>query len=145
MSKPRKSSAALAAREKARAKAEEITRRNEELIELAAGFFVHEDKLVQIEDDTEQKIAHLRAQAEEKKTTARQDAADVVARMLATGESKKSIGERLGLSGAELKTYLPPVPAVQDADSSKNGPANSARANSGSDSNPKNPAPGTAK
>ncbi|MGP4969001.1 hypothetical protein [Glutamicibacter ardleyensis] len=109
MSKPRKSSAALAAREKARAKAEEITRRNEELIELAAGFFVHEDKLVQIEDDTEQKIAQLHVLAEEKKAATAREAMEVVGRMLATGESKKSIGERLGLSSAELKSYLPPA------------------------------------
>lgn len=139
MSKPRKSSAALAARQKARAKAEEITRRNEELIELAAGFFVHEDKLVQIEDDTEQKIAQLRAQAEEKKSVAKQEAITIVEQMLALGESKKSIGERLGLSGAELKTYLAPVPAAQKVDASKDDSEHSARANS------KNSAPSTDK
>lgn len=115
MSKPRKSSAALAAREKARAKAEEITRRNEELIELAAGFFVCESQLAQIEEETERKIAELRSAAEQKKATAHADAVDVVAQMLATGESKKSIGERLGLSASELKGYLPvssPAPAT---------------------------------
>lgn len=109
MSKPRKSSAALAAREKARAKAEEITRRNEELIELAAGFFVHEDQLAKIDEDTEQKIAELRAAAEQKKTTTQREAMEVVGQMLETGESKKSIGERLGLSSAELRMYIPPV------------------------------------
>ncbi|MHA6969424.1 hypothetical protein ACX5K5_17215 (plasmid) [Glutamicibacter bergerei] len=109
MSKPRKSSAALAAREKARAKAEEITRRNEELIELAAGFFVHEDQLAKIDEETEQKIAELRATAEQKKATTAREAMEVVGLMLATGESKKSIGERLGLSSAELKAYIPPV------------------------------------
>lgn len=107
MSKPRKSSTALAAREKARAKAEEITRRNEQLIELAAGFFVAEDQLAQIDEETELKIAELREVAEQKKATTRAEAVDVVAQMVATGESKKSIGERLGLSTSELKPYLP--------------------------------------
>lgn len=133
MSKPRKSSAALAAREKARAKAEEITRRNEELIELAAGFFVHEDQLAQIEDDTEQKISELRAVAEQKKGATKQEAQAVVAQMLATGESKKSIGERLGLTNAELKTYLPVSPAVQDAESRTDDAEDTGHANSDSE------------
>ncbi|GAA2943152.1 hypothetical protein ACFO7V_17905 [Glutamicibacter bergerei] len=114
MSKPRKSSAALAAREKARAKAEEITRRNEELIDLAAGFFVHEDQLAKIDEDTEQKIAELRAAAEQKKTTTQAKAMEVVSQMLGTGESKKALGERLGLSATELKNYLPAAPVAQE-------------------------------
>ncbi|MGP4994852.1 hypothetical protein [Glutamicibacter ardleyensis] len=133
MSKPRKSSVALAAREKARAKAEEITRRNEELIELAAGFFVHEDQLTKIDEDTEQKIAELRKLAEEKKATTQREAMDVVGRMLATGESKKSIGERLGLTNAELKIYLPAAPAAQDAESSPDGETESTPTDSGAE------------
>lgn len=107
MSKPRKSAAAVAAREKARAKAEEITRRNEELIELAAKFFIHEDEIELIDEDTKLKIAELQAAAEAKKDKARAAAASVIEQMLGTGESKKSIGERLGLSGSELKSFLP--------------------------------------
>ncbi|MGP5688005.1 hypothetical protein [Glutamicibacter ardleyensis] len=131
MSKPRKSSAALTTREKARAKAEEITRRNEELIELAAGFFVHEDHLAQIEDESEKNIAQLPALAEEKKATAKQDAEAVVAKMLAIGESKKSIGERPGLSTAELEIYLPVAPTVDDTDAPKAGTEDPALAGSG--------------
>lgn len=107
MSKPRKSAAAVAAREKARAKAEEITRRNEQLIELAAAFFIHEDEVELIDEDTAKKIAELQAAAEAKKDKARAAAASVIEQMLGTGESKKSIGERLGLSSAELKSFLP--------------------------------------
>lgn len=107
MSKPRKSAAAVAAREKARAKAEEITRRNEQLIELAAAFFIHEDEIELIDEDTAKKIAELQAAAEAKKDKARAAAASVIEQMLGTGESKKSIGERLGLSSAELKSFLP--------------------------------------
>lgn len=114
MSKPRKSSAALAAREKARAKAEEITRRNEELIELAAGFFVHEDQLAKIDEETAKKITELEAAAEQKKDKARVAAALVVKQMLGTGESKKALGERLGLSATELKNYLPAAPLAQE-------------------------------
>lgn len=133
MSKPRKSSAAVAAREKARAKAEEITRRNEELIELAAGFFVHEDQLAKIGEDTEQKIAELQRAAEQKKATTQREAMEVVGQMLATGESKKSIGERLGLTNAELKIYLPPVPVVQDAGPGTDGARKSVSTDSGSE------------
>ncbi|HJX78124.1 hypothetical protein [Glutamicibacter sp.] len=133
MSKPRKSSAALAAREKARAKAEEITRRNEELIELAAGFFVHEDQLAKIDEDTEQKIAELRTVAQQKKATSARKAMEVVGQMLATGESKKSIGERLGLTNAELKIYLPAVPAVQDGGPGTDGAKKSAPTDSGAE------------
>lgn len=107
MSKPRKSAAAVAAREKARAKAEEITRRNEQLIELAAAFFIHEDEIELIDEDTKLKITELQAAAEAKKDKARASAASVVKQMLGTGESKKSIGERLGLSSSELKSFLP--------------------------------------
>ncbi len=107
MSKPRKSAAAVAAREKARAKAEEITRRNEQLIKLAAAFFIHEDEIELIDEDMKLKIAELQAAAEAKKHKARTAAASVVEQMVGTGESKKSIGERLGLSSAELKSFLP--------------------------------------
>ncbi|MGP5049694.1 hypothetical protein, partial [Glutamicibacter ardleyensis] len=68
-----------------------------------------EDQLAKIDEDTEQKIAELSMAAEEKKTTTQAEAMKVVGQMLATGESKKSIGERLGLSSAELKMYIPPV------------------------------------
>jgi predicted phage gp36 major capsid-like protein len=103
--KPRKSSTALAAREKARARAEEMTRRNEELIELAAEFFVQDDRINEIDEDAEKKIADLRAQTEKRKTAARREAASIAQRMMATGESKKSVAERLGLSAAELRSY----------------------------------------
>lgn len=118
MSKPRKSSAALAAREKARAKAEEITRRNEQLIELAAGFFIHEDEIELIDEETAKKITELEAAAEQKKDKARVAAASVVKQMLGTGESKKALGERLGLSATELKNYLPAAPVAQEEKSS---------------------------
>lgn len=60
-------------------------------------------------EETEQKIAELRSAAEKKKATTQREAVEVVGLMLATGESKKSIGERLGLSSAELKAYIPPA------------------------------------
>lgn len=130
MSKPRKSSAAVAAREKARAKAEEITRRNEELIELAAAFFIHEDEIELIDEDTKLKIAELERAAEAKKDKARASAASVVEQMLGTGESKKSIGERLGLSSSELKGFLPaaapskePAPVEEQNEGTAQDPA----------------------
>ncbi|MGJ3405204.1 hypothetical protein [Glutamicibacter sp. Je.9.36] len=119
MSKPRKSAAAVAAREKARAKAEEITRRNEQLIELAAAFFIHEDEIELIDEDAAKKIAELQATAEAKKDKARAAAASVIEQMLGTGESKKSIGERLGLSGSELKSFLPLAAPAKEPNASE--------------------------
>lgn len=113
--KPRKSSTALAAREKARARAQEMTRRHEELIELAAEFFVQDDRVTDIDQETEKKITELLALAEQKKESAKALAADVVQRMNATGESKKSIAERLGLSAADLKRFIPTAPKDDDA------------------------------
>lgn len=110
MAAPRKSAVALAARERARAQAEEITRRNEELIELAAEFFVQDDKLNEIDADLEKRIQELRDKAEEKRESANAEAGSVVQRMIDTGESKKSVADRLGLTPAELKKFLP-VPA----------------------------------
>lgn len=89
MAAQRKSAVALAARERARAQAEEITRRNEELIELAAEFFVQDDKLVEIDADLEKKIQQLHEQADKKKLAAQAEASSVVQRMVETGEAKK--------------------------------------------------------
>jgi transcriptional regulator with GAF, ATPase, and Fis domain len=114
MAAPRKSSVALAARERARAQAEEITRRNEELIELAAQFFVQDDHATEIDDDLERKIHALREQADAKKAAAQDEASTIVQLMIATGESKKSIAERLGLSPADLKRFIPTAPKSDD-------------------------------
>lgn len=102
MVKPRKASAAVAAREKARERAEAITRRNDELIELAAGYFVAVDRVEAIEADLEEKIAALREQADRDASAARADAAGVVFAMVATGEPKRAVAERLGITAAEV-------------------------------------------
>lgn len=106
MAAPRKSAVALAARERARAKAEEMTRRHELLIELAAEFFVQDDKVAEIDADLEKKIQQLHDQAKEKRTAAQTEASAVVQRMIDTGEPKKSVADRLGLTAAELKKYV---------------------------------------
>lgn len=117
MAAQRKSAVALAARERARARAEEITRRNEELIELAAEFFVQDDKLGEIDADLEKKIRQLHEQADKKKLAAQAEASSVVQRMVESGEAKKSIADRLGLSAAELKRYLgAAAPAASSSD-----------------------------
>lgn len=120
MSKPRKASAALAAREKARARAEEITRRNEELIELATGYFVAADRIEAIETELEEKITALREQADRDAAAAREEATGVVVAMLATGEAKRAVAERLGISTAEVtaaaKSAEPEQPATPEPD-----------------------------
>lgn len=116
MSKPRKASAAVAAREKARARAEEITRRNEQLIELATGYFVAADRVEKIEAELEEKIAALREQAERDAAAAREDAAGVVRDMLATGEPKRGVAERLGISNAEVTAAQKTATSAEDSD-----------------------------
>lgn len=121
MVKPRKASAAIAAREKARERAEEITRRNEELIELATGYFVAADRIEVIEAELEVKMAALREQADRDAAAAREEASGVVVAMLATGEAKRAVAERLGISAAEVtavaKSTVPEDPELQEVTS----------------------------
>lgn len=116
----------MAARERARAQAEEITRRNEKLIELAAEFFVQDDQLNEIDADLDKKIQELKLKAEEKRAAAHVEATSVVQRMIDTGEAKKSVADRLGLTPAELKKYLAaPAPAQSVADDKPDAEAES--------------------
>lgn len=115
MAAPRKSSAQLAAREKAMMKAQAMTARHEKLIEQAVEFFVFQDQAEQVRRDAQVKADAILALAERDADGARLDAAKVVQNMLATGESKSAVAARLGLSGAELKRLLDTLPAPATA------------------------------
>jgi hypothetical protein len=126
MAAPRKSAQQLAAREKARAKAQELTARHEKLIDLAADFFEQQEQSDQVRADARAKVDAILAKAEEDAAAATRSSASTVAAMVAAGEPKSAVAARLGLSGAELKKLLDldaaersdatPVTAADDQD-----------------------------
>ena len=112
MAAPRKSATQVAAREKARAKAQGLTARHEKLIDLAADFFEQQEQAEQVRADARVKADALLARAEEEAVAATADAAGTVAAMVASGESKSAVAARLGITGAELKKLLDQAPAA---------------------------------
>lgn len=114
MAAPRKSATQVAAREKARAKAQELTARHEMLIDLAAEFFEQQEQAEQVRADARVKADALLARAEEEALAATAGGAGTVAAMVASGESKSAVAARLGITGAELKKLLDQAPAAAD-------------------------------
>ena len=112
MAAPRKSATQVAAREKARAKAQELTARHEKLIDLAAEFFEQQEQAEQVRADARTKAEAILARAEEEAAAATTGAAGTVVAMVAAGEPKASVAARLGLTGAELKKLLAQAPAA---------------------------------
>ena len=112
MAAPRKSATQVAAREKARAKAQELTARHEKLIDLAAEFFEQQEQAEQVRADARTKAEAILARAEEEAAAATAGAAGTVAAMVAAGEPKASVAARLGITGAELKKLLDQAPAA---------------------------------
>ena len=112
MAAPRKSATQVAAREKARAKAQELTARHEKLIDLAAEFFEQQEQAEQVRVDAQTKAEAILARAEEEAAAATAGAAGTVAAMVAAGEPKASVAARLGITGAELKKLLDQAPAA---------------------------------
>ncbi|MCP9002026.1 hypothetical protein NFC73_20185 [Pseudarthrobacter sp. RMG13] len=124
MAAPRKSAQQLAAREKARAKAQELTARHEKLIDLAAEFFEQQEQADQVRADAQAKADAILAKAEEDAEAATRGAAGTVAAMIAAGEPKSAVASRLGVSGAELKKLLD----LDAAGQSESTPVNAADA-----------------
>jgi hypothetical protein len=106
MAASRKSAQQLAAREKARAKAQELTARHEKLIDLAADFFEQQEQADQVRADAQAKADAILAKAETDAAEAIRKGAAMVAAMVAAGEPKSAVAARLDLSSAELKKLL---------------------------------------
>ena len=106
MAAPRKSAQQVAAREKARAKAQELTERHERLIDLAAEFFEQEQQAEQIRAEARERADAILAKAEEDAEAAAKEAGAKVQQMLDTGESRAAVAARLGLSTVEMKRAL---------------------------------------
>ncbi|WP_284762070.1 hypothetical protein [Arthrobacter sp. efr-133-R2A-63] len=119
MATPRKSAQQLAAREKARTKAKELTERHERLIEMAAAFFEQQEHAELLRTEAKKKAEAILAKAEADAQSAVQSAAQTVKAMLGAGEAKSAVAARLGLSGAEVKRMIDlvterPEPAEPD-------------------------------
>ena len=106
MAAPRKSAQQLAAREKARAKAQELTARHEKLIDLAAEFFEHQEQAEQVRAEAQRKADAILAKAEDDAREATRNAATTVRAMVDAGEVKSAVAARLGLAAAEVKKML---------------------------------------
>ncbi|MBG6226569.1 putative aspartyl protease [Arthrobacter sp. CAN_A2] len=124
MAAPRKSAQQVAAREKARAKAQELTERHERLIDLAAEFFEQEQQAEQIRAEAQERANAILAKAEQDAEAAAKEAGAKVQQMLDTGESRVAVAARLGLSTAEMKRALDgAVVGTSSADTWKGGTA----------------------
>lgn len=106
MAKERKSAVAIAAREKARLKAQEMTERHELLLEQAATYFELEEHSAHRLAEAQRQSQRILEEAAQAAETERSQQAKIVAQMLATGESKALVAQRLGLSAAALRTLL---------------------------------------
>ncbi|MGO4586605.1 hypothetical protein AB4Z38_22380 [Arthrobacter sp. 2RAF6] len=114
MAAPRKSAQQVAAREKARAKARELTERHERLIEMAAEFFEQQEQAELFRAEAKKKAEAILAKAEADAQSAVQAAAETVKAMLDAGEAKSAVAARLGLSGAEVKRMVELVTERQE-------------------------------
>ena len=113
MAAPRKSAQQLAAREKARAKAQELTARHEKLIDLAAEFFEQQEQADQVRADAQAKADAIIAKAEEDAESAVHAAAERVQAMLTAGEGRTAVASRLGMSSAEVGRWSNGFPATR--------------------------------
>ena len=103
---PRKSATKTEARERARRAAAESMAREQRLLELGEEFFVAQGEAEQILEAAEQRIAEIRAKAEQEAAQARQAQAGVVARMKGERVAVSDIAQRLELSAAAVRAFL---------------------------------------
>lgn len=106
MVKERKSATALAAREKARTKALEMTQRHELLLEKATEYFVLEDQSAVRLQAAEKQAQQIFDEARQSLEADRIQRGRIVVSMLATGESRALVSQRLGISARELRSLL---------------------------------------
>ena len=114
MAKDRKSAVALAAREKARTKASEMTQRHELLLEKAAEYFVLEDQSAARLEAAKTQAQQILDQAQQALEADRIERGRIVVSMLATGESRASVAQRLGISPGELRVLLEAAGSTAD-------------------------------
>ncbi|WP_270260742.1 hypothetical protein [Kocuria marina] len=112
----RKSATKTEARERARRAAAESMAREQRLLELGEQFFVAQGEAEQIMETAEQRIAEIRAKAEQDAARAKEDQVRVVAGMKGERVTVPEIAQRLELSVAEVRGLLRNLPADTTTD-----------------------------
>lgn len=115
----KQAAARKAARERAVERAAEFRRRQEQLEELAAEYFVAADAVDGINEDAEARIQKIRDEAAVAVADAEARAQEIVGRMLDTKVTRDEVAERLGISVRDVKrskTRAAPVTAAVDDD-----------------------------
>ena len=113
----RKSATKTEARERARRAAAESMAREQRLLELGEKFFVDQGEADQIMETAEQRIAEIRAKAEQEAAQARQAQAGVVVAMKGERVAVSDIAQRLELSAAAVRALLKDTPGGDSATS----------------------------
>ncbi|MEB2528657.1 hypothetical protein [Kocuria rosea] len=108
----RRSATKTEARERARKAAAEAIAREERLLELGEEFFVAQGEAEQIMENAEQRIAEIRAKAEQEAAEAKASQARVVAGMRDERVAATEIAQRLELSAAGVRALLKDLPVV---------------------------------
>jgi len=107
----KQAAARKAARERAAERAAEFRRRQEQLEELAAEYFVTADAVDGINEDAEARIQKIRDEAATAVLEAEERAQTIIARMLDTKVSRDEVAERLGIPVREVKRRKPATTA----------------------------------
>jgi hypothetical protein len=115
----KQAAARKAARERAVEQAAQFRRRQEQLEELAAEYFVAADAVDAINDDAETRIEKIRDEAAAAVTNAEQKAQEIIGRMLDTKVSRDEVAERLGLSLRDVKRSKPKAAPAADTNATE--------------------------
>lgn len=99
----KQAAARKAARERAVEQAAQFRRRQEQLEELAAEYFVAADAVDGINEDAETRIQQIRDEAAAAVAEAEEQAQEIIGRMLDTKVTRDEVAERLGLPVREVK------------------------------------------
>jgi DNA-binding NarL/FixJ family response regulator len=103
MAEPRKSAKQTDARRRAREKAAQFRELQDTLEQLATDYFVAVDSVDETNEETEREIAKLRERAEQQTQKARDEADQIIVRMVAAGASAPEVAARLGVTPREVK------------------------------------------
>ncbi|QIS40484.1 hypothetical protein GW571_14595 (plasmid) [Clavibacter capsici] len=111
MAELRKSAKQTDARRRAREMAAQFRELQDKLEQLAADYIVAIDSVEATNDETEREIAKLRERAEQQTRKARDDAEQVIARMIDAGASPAEVAARLGITTREVKKATRATPS----------------------------------
>lgn len=112
----KQAAARKAARERAVEQAAQFRRRQEQLEELAAEYFVAADAVDGINEDAESRIQQIRDEAAAAVAEAEQQAQAIIGRMLDTKVTRDEVAERLGISVREVKRSKPKAETSAESD-----------------------------